>query len=47
MEDGINEYDAQVINVILWSNRSMRQKWRAVMFYLARAGRQVEKRRRG
>jgi len=47
MEDGINDHDAQVINAILRSNRSMRQKRRAVMFYLARGGRRVEKRRRG
>jgi hypothetical protein len=46
-DDGITGHDAQVVNVILRSSRSMRQKRRAIMFYLARAGRRVENHRRG
>jgi hypothetical protein len=38
MEDVSDDYDAVMVHTILRSNRSRRQKRRAIMFFLAKFG---------
>jgi len=47
MEDVSDDYDAVMVPTILRSNRSRRQKRRAIMFFLARSGHEVARRRNG